>query len=248
MSKKAIAKWVSIAVVALAILVWIRTVPSEDWEADFRRWIAGLGVWGPVVLCLIYITATLCLLPGSIITLAAGALFGLVGGFALVSVASTTGAGLAFLIARYVARDKVSEFAQSNAKFAAVDKAISEGGWKIVGLLRLSPAIPFTWQNYLYGLTQIHFWPYLLTTWVAMMPGTFMYAYLGSVASAASTSEGKPIWQWGLLVVGLLTTVTVAIYTAKLAQEKFREQTQSTQRSTGAQCSAAVECGDHHEV
>lgn len=219
------AKWILIAVFAAIVLILVRTLPSEELQASFKDWIAGLGVWGPIAFVLIYIFATVCLIPGSLVTLAGGAVFGLSLGFALVSVASTTGAALAFLIARYVARAKVAEMAEANAKFAAVDEAISEGGWKIVALLRLSPAIPFNWQNYLYGLTRIRFWPYVLTSWIAMMPGTFMYVYLGTVAGAASTGEEKSLWQWGLLIVGLLATIVVTGYITRLARQKLDDQT-----------------------
>ncbi len=225
MSRPTITKWIAIAIVAVSALILVRMLPTDDLQQNFQNWIAGLGVWGGIVFVVIYIVATVCMIPGSLITLVGGAIFGLGLGFVLVSVASTTGAALAFLIARYVARAKVAEMAASNEKFAAVDEAISEGGWKIVGLLRLSPAIPFNWQNYLYGLTRIAFWPYVLTSWIAMMPGTLMYVYLGTVAGAASTGAKKSAWQWGLLIVGLLATIIVTVYITHLARQKLNAKT-----------------------
>ena len=114
--------------------------------------------------------------------------------------------------------------AENNRHFDAIDKAIEEGGWKVVGLLRLSPAIPFNVQNYLYGLTKVKFWPYVLTSWIAMMPGTFMYIYLGNVSGAAlGGDQEKSVGQWVLLGVGLLATVAVTVYITKLAKSKLDE-------------------------
>ena len=113
------------------------------------------------------------------VTVAAGALFGSVVGVVVVSLASTTGAALAFLVARYLARDAVLRWVRRNPRYDAIDRAIGEGGWRVVALLRLSPLVPFNLQNYLYGLTAIRFWPCVLTSWAAMLPGTVVYVYLG---------------------------------------------------------------------
>lgn len=224
-----VTKWVSIAVMAISIMLLVRALPTGELQKALETWIEGLGVWGPVVFALIYIVATICLVPGSILTLAAGAIFGLALGFATVLVGANIGAALAFLISRYLARSKIESMAQSNETFGAVDEAISEGGWKIVALLRLSPAIPFNWQNYLYGLTDIKFWPYVLTSIVAMAPGTFMYVYLGHVAGLAAGSGGKTTTgQWVLIVVGLLATIAVTYYITHLAKQKLDEKTEVT--------------------
>lgn len=229
---KTTAKWIAIAIAAVIALIAIRMLPTGDAQATFKSWIAGLGAWGPGVFVLVYIVATVCLIPGSLITLVGGAVFGLWFGFALVSVASTIGAAAAFLIARYAARAKVAEMAKSSAKFAALDEAISEGGWKIVALLRMSPAIPFNWQNYLYGITRIGFWPYVLASWIAMMPGTFMYVYLGTIAGAASAGEPRSVWQWGLLILGLLATIIVTVYITRLARKKLADKTNLQEPTT----------------
>ena len=219
-------KWASGAVILGSICVLMRTLPTETLQAWLEDSVGDLGVWGPVAFALTYIVATICLFPGSILTLAAGAIFGLWVGFATVSVGSVCGAGLAFLIGRYLARAKVEAMARSNAKFHAIDEAISEGGWKIVALLRLSPAIPFNLQNYLYGLTDIRFWPYLLTSWLAMIPGTFLYVSLGHAAGLAAASERRrSTAEWILLTVGLAATFAVTAYVTRLAQRKLREQT-----------------------
>ncbi len=220
-----VVRWVSVLLILAAVLVVVRSLPFDQAMSAMKGWIAGLGVWGPVVLALLYVVATVLFVPGSLLTLAAGALFGLGVGTATVSVGSTVGASLAFLIARYGAREKVAQMAQGNRHFGAIDRAIGEGGWKIVGLLRLSPAIPFNLQNYLYGLTPVRFWPYAVTSWLAMLPGTFLYVYIGHVTGAAIGSDRqRSAAEWGMLAVGLLATVVLTVYVTRLARRKLKEQ------------------------
>jgi len=224
-----ILRWASILLIAVSFIVIVRVLPFDKAATLLNDWISGLGVWGPVVLALMYIVATVLFVPGTILTLAAGAIFGLGTGFVVVSIGSTIGAALAFLIARYFAREKVAAMASRNRRFGAIDKAIEEGGWKIVALLRLSPAIPFNLQNYLYGLTAVRFWPYVLTSWVAMLPGTFLYVYLGHVTGAAlgGDRERSPA-EWAMLAVGLLATIAVTVYVTRLARNKLNEQMKNT--------------------
>lgn len=216
------AGWLLIPALALWLL-W--TLPLDQFAVALKSWIGGLGVWGPVVLAAIYVVATILFVPGTILTLLAGAIFGLTVGTATVSVGSTVGAAFAFLIARYAAREKVATIAQHNRHFNAVDQAIGEGGWKVVALLRLSPAIPFNLQNYLYGLTPIAFGPYVLASWIAMLPGTFLFVYIGHVSDAAITgNRQRTAMEWGMLIVGLLATVAVTVYVTRLAKQKLNEK------------------------
>lgn len=219
-----VVRWLSLALIAAALLVIVRLLPAGEAMAALKGWMTGLGMWGPVVLVLLYIVATVLFVPGTILTLAAGAMFGLVVGMITVSIGSTLGASFAFLIARYLARDKIAAMAGRNRNFGAIDRAIAEGGWRIVALLRLSPAIPFNLQNYLYGLMQIRFWPYVLTSWLAMLPGTFLYVYLGHVTGAAiAPDRSRTLGEWLMLAVGLLATVAVTVYVTWLARRKLRE-------------------------
>jgi uncharacterized membrane protein YdjX (TVP38/TMEM64 family) len=207
------------------VIAFVRWLPLNHTIEALNTWIAGLGIWGPVVLGLIYIVATILFVPGTILSLVAGAVFGLGVGVVTISIASTIGAACAFLIARYVARDRVAEIASRNRRFGAIDRAIGEGGWKIVALLRLSPAVPFNLQNYLYGLTSIRFWPCVLTSWIAMLPGTFLYIYLGHITgSALGANRSRTTGEWVMLIVGLVATVVVTIYITRLAREKLKEQ------------------------
>ena len=249
-----VVKWVSIAVIVIALILLMRLLPVNKGIDRLKEWVETIGVWGPVIFALVYIGATVLFIPGSAITLAVGATFGLAWGFATVSAGSTIGAALAFLIARHLARARVQELAGKNPKFKAIDKAIGDGGWKIIALLRLSPAFPFNLSNYLFGLTAIRFWPYVLTSWLAMMPGTLMYVYLGyaageGVGAAAGAESGKSLGEWLLLGVGLLATVVVTVYVTRIAARAVRQHTEiesTTQDSPTSDANTAPAQSESH--
>ena len=182
----------------------------------FRGW-----AWGPVVYAAAYALACL-VLPGSLITLAAGSLFGVVVGTAVVSAASVTGASLAFWLGRTLARGLVEKRLAGNLRFRALDQAVAAGGFKIVLLTRLSPLFPFTLLNYAFSLTRVSFRDYLLASWVGMLPGTVMYVYLGSavqnLADLAVRKEERGLGEKVLFFVGLAATVVVTVLVTRLAR------------------------------
>ena len=138
---------------------------------------------------------------------------------------ATLGAGLAFLVARYLVRGRIEEFARKNRRFGAIDDAIGQEGWKIVGLLRLSPLIPFNVSNYFYGVTSIGFWPYLLASCVGILPGTLLYAYLGAIGQAGleGGKKGYSPLQWTFLGTGLLATIAVTVFVSRVAKKALRK-------------------------
>lgn len=185
-------------------------------------WVAGLGPAGVLAFVAIYVLACVFMLPGSVLTLGAGAVYGVVEGSAIVSVAATLGATAAFLVGRYLARGRVARMIEGNDRFRAIDRAVGREGWKIVGLTRLSPAFPFNLLNYAYGITSVSLRDYFLASWVGMLPGTVMYVYLGSLAGSLATLDGqgggRTTAQWALYVVGLLATVAVTVYVTRIAR------------------------------
>lgn len=230
----AVTKWLSIAVIIAAVFVLARSLFSGPVAAGFQESIRALGPWGPVALGLVYVVGTVLLVPASPLTIAAGAVFGLGVGTLTVSLASTTGAALAFLIARYLARDRVVHLLEGRPRLAALDQAIDEGGWRVVALLRLSPAVPFNLQNYFYGLTSIRFWPCILTSWIAMLPGTFLYVYLGQVGGAVvSGNRSRSGMEWAALAVGLLATAALTIYLTRLARKRLARLEPAERADTG---------------
>lgn len=188
------------------------------------NWVEQLGFAGPVIFFLIYIVACVLFIPGSALTLGAGAIFGVIRGSIIVSVASTLGATAAFLVGRYVARDWVARKIAKNAKFAAVDRAVGNEGWKIVGLTRLSPVFPFSLLNYAYGLTKVSLRDYVLASWIGMIPGTVMYVYIGSLARLGVDAEQTTTAQTALKIVGLLATVVVTVYVTRIARKALKRK------------------------
>lgn len=214
------------AVVALVVLS--RFLNLREVLESFLDWIGAHKGLGSGAFVLLYIVATVLALPGSILTLGGGAIFGLGLGFVLVSAGSTLGATAAFLVGRYLAREWVAKRVRNSARFKAVDDAVAQEGWKIVFLTRLSPIIPFNLQNYAYGLTKVDVWHYMLASWVGMMPGTLMYVYLGSaVGSLAQVLAGErqrsPL-EYVLFGLGLIATVVVTVYVTRLARRRLRQE------------------------
>ena len=149
-------------------------------------WIRDMGPEGVVLFIGIYILACVFFLPGSVLTLGAGAIYGVVKGSMIVSAASTLGAVSAFLVGRYFARGWVQEKIQGAEKFQAIDEAVAQEGWKIVGLTRLSPVFPFNLLNYAYGVTKVSLRDFFFASWIGMMPGTVLFVYIGSLAGEAA--------------------------------------------------------------
>lgn len=182
-----------------------------------------LGWTGVGIFVMLYVLACVFLIPGSILTLGAGVVFGVVKGSLIVSFASTLGATAAFLTGRYLARDWVLRKIENNTKFKAIDSAIGREGWRIVGLTRLSPVFPFSILNYAFGVTKVSLGHYVLASWIGMLPGTIMYVYIGSLAGSLamldgiqgqSTSSVRMVF-YG---VGLLATAAVTFYVTRIAR------------------------------
>jgi uncharacterized membrane protein YdjX (TVP38/TMEM64 family) len=216
------ARWIVLAVVVASLVVATRLLPVAEWLRAFQSWVAHQGVWGGVLYGAVYVVAVLLFVPGSVLTIGAGLVFGLLWGTVIVSIASTVAAALAFLIARYVARRRVEALAKRNEKFRAIDQAVCEQGWKVVALLRLSPLVPFSVSNYLYGLTPVSFGPYVLASWIAMLPATVLYVWLGAAGRAAAGAErGRSPLEWGLLAAGLAATAVVTVLISRAARRQL---------------------------
>jgi uncharacterized membrane protein YdjX (TVP38/TMEM64 family) len=192
--------------------------------------IRDLGVWGGVAFVALYGVAAVAMAPGSILTLAAGAIFGLGWGVLWVFLGATLGASLAFLVARYVARGWVEQRIASSPRFAAVDRAIGRDGRKIVFLLRLSPIFPFNALNYGLGLTRVRFLDYVVAS-VGMLPGSLLYVYYGRVAGEVATLAGgsaaapRGAGYWVVLGLGLLATLAVTTVVTRAARRALAEAT-----------------------
>ena len=196
---------------------------------QFADWIDGLGIWGPTVFIAGYVVTTIAFVPGAVMTLAAGAIFGLFEATVYVLIGATLGSAAAFLLARYVARDAVAARVAGYAKFAAIDRAVGAQGFRIVLLMRLSPVFPYTLLNYSLGLTAVRFTDYVLAS-IGMLPGTLLYAYYGVLAgdvarlAGGATADRGPAY-YGVLVLGLLATIAVSTLVTRAARTALREAT-----------------------
>ncbi len=227
--KGAIARLIALTAIVIALFLAAKFLPVQQWLRSFNDWVGQMGLAGIFIFIAVYAAATVLLAPGAILTIGAGFAFGLWKGFLAVSAGATLGAALAFLVARFIARDKIEAMARRNTKFQRIDNAIGQQGVKLVFLLRLSPVIPFNLSNYFYGLTGVRFWPYVLASWIGMMPGTFLYVYIGTagkaaVSAAAGGEAVKQGWQyWTFISVGLAATIVVTIWVSKIARDAVKK-------------------------
>ncbi|MBF2077061.1 MAG: TVP38/TMEM64 family protein [Synechococcales cyanobacterium T60_A2020_003] len=192
------------------------------------EWIDRLGTTGAIAFMVIYALATVAFFPGSILTLGAGILFGVVWGSVYVFIGACGGATLAFLVGRYVARSWIAKKIAGNPKFAAIDKAVGREGFKIVLLTRLSPVFPFNLLNYALGLTSVSLKDYGMG-FIGMIPGTIMYVYAGSLLGDLATlgsgnSSIPPAIRWTLNIIGFIATVAVTLYVTKVAQRALETE------------------------
>ncbi len=189
--------------------------------------VARMGAWGPIAFIGVYVVGDLVLIPGSVLSLAGGALFGFIRGTLLVFLASTLGAVAAFLVARYIARRYVQRRIGAG-RLAAIDRAIARKGFRLVLLLRLSPVVPYSLLNYALGLTRVRFRDFLLGS-VGMLPGTILYVYYGKVAGeVAALAGGRPtphdVAYWILVAVGLAATIAASVLVTRIARRALREE------------------------
>ena len=224
-------KLIILVVVVVGLLVGAKFLPVKEYILSGLEWTEGLGAWGPLFVAIFYILACILMVPGLIITIAAGFLFGLLRGMIVVSIASTIGACAAFLIGRTLARRWIEQRVRKQPKFAAIDSAVGKEGFKIVLLTRLSPIFPFNLLNYAYGLTKVKFRSYAVASWIGMIPGTIMFVYIGSAIRKAGTSLaevesgtgqgtlGKTILFWG----GLLIAVFVAGFVTRISRKALHQ-------------------------
>lgn len=194
---------------------------------QFSTFIDGYGPAGYALFVAVYAGLEVLAIPAIPLTMSAGLLFGTVTGTIVVSISGTVAAAVAFLIARYFARERILKLVEGNKKFLAIDKAIGENGFRIVTLLRLSPLLPFSLGNYLYGLTSVKFVPYVLGSWLGMLPGTWAYVSAGAFGRAIIQEESEIGLSGGngllTLGLGLLATALAAAYVTRLAKDAVKD-------------------------
>ncbi len=218
-------KPVLLLVLVVGVLMLASTFDIGERIAQLRDWIDSLGALGLLVYILIYIIAVVTAIPGSPITVLAGALFGSVIGVIVVSIGSTIGAGLAFLVGRYFARDAVARWLKDKEKFKKLDRLTEEHGSIIVAITRLVPVFPFNVLNYGFGLTRVKFWTYVFWSWLCMLPGTILYV-VGADAVTKGLAQGRVPWP----LIGVVAIVIIILtLLVRQARKKLNQKEQAVE-------------------
>lgn len=211
-------------IIIIAILVLAKVLGLGERLVLLQNWVRSLGMWGPAVFVLIYVVAVVAAVPGSALTVVAGAVFGSVVGIIVVSVGATIGASLAFLISRYFAREAVARWLSDKEKFRRLDRLTEEHGAIIVALTRLVPLFPFNLLNYGFGLTSVRFWTYVFWSWLCTLPGTILYV-VGADAVAKGIARKQVPWE----LVGILGVAVVAlVLLVRFARRKLQAKESRT--------------------
>jgi uncharacterized membrane protein YdjX (TVP38/TMEM64 family) len=194
----------SVLLVVAITLAWLNR--DQLTAETITAWVEHNGYWGPAVFIGVYTIAPALFLPGSVLTLAGGALFGPFTGALLSLIGATIGATVAFLIARYLAADWVER--RVSGRLQEIKEGIEREGWRFVAFVRLVPLFPFNLLNYALGLTRLSVQTFAITSFITMAPGALAYAYLGDVGREA-VSGGPDLVRKGLLALALLAAVAL---------------------------------------
>jgi uncharacterized membrane protein YdjX (TVP38/TMEM64 family) len=220
------AKAIVLAAALAALTAAALLLPVRAWLVDGIAWIQTQGPLAWVVFVLVYILAAVLLVPGSILTLAAGFVFGLPLGVALVSAGSVLGAAAAFLVGRFFARDWVRARISELPRFRALDSAARHDGFVIVLLARLSPLFPFNLLNYGLGITGVRFKDYFFGSWIGMLPATVLYVYVGTLAGDVTELSAESLrGSWlsrAFLAAGFVATLALTIVITRKATQALK--------------------------
>ena len=222
------ARAATVVALILAAGFAIAVLPVQATAFALVEWLRGAGVLGAMVFVLAYVAAALLLLPGSVLTAGAGFAYGPAVGLLVVSPASVLASTAAFLLGRTLARGWVARRIARDPRFAAVDRAIGQSGFRVVLLLRLSPIFPYSLTNYALGLTRVRLRDFVLASWIGMLPGTLLFVYLGSLVTTASqVAKGAAVsagpWRQVVYWAGLAATVLVVVVVTRIARRGLRE-------------------------
>jgi len=232
---------ISAILLVLGVIVYILiSCPVAEILLECVAWIDNMGAWGVLLFMVVFSIGVILFLPASVMSLGAGFAYGIVLGSVLVTIAGTIGAIVAFLLSRYIARDWVTKIIARDKRFQRVDKAIETNGFKFVLLTRLSPIVPYVLQNYTYGLTAVSLKDYCKASILGMLPGTFLYVYLGSMITEASEIASSDFLTTpehiAFYAIGFAATVAITIALAKIAKKAMQEENSKNENPPDALC------------
>jgi len=222
-------KLILYTIVIAGIVVLLKTLPINIWISNAIQYYASLGWMGALLYIVSYSILALLLIPGSLLTLGAAPIYGFWWGYIIVTLGAMGSVAIAFWLANGLFRDKVEAQIKKYPKFEAVQNAIEDKGLFIVLLVRISPVFPFSISNYLFGLTRVNYGPYLLVTWIGMIPGTFLYVYIGLLGKELAESSGQLMGlKYAFLAAGLIATFISVWWISKLAKKSLEKSLKET--------------------
>lgn len=212
-----------LGIVAIGLL-WT-FIPLGELMWEFTTWIRDLGNMGFIVFALLFVLAVLVMAPASLLYMAAGLLYDFFWGFVISLIAATAGALIQFVIARYLARQRVYSIVQQRREFQAVDRAVEEEDWKVVLLLRLAPLVPGNTQGWLFGVTGVPILQFAWPTVVGILPWALLFVGIGSAGAAALYGGENPLgpWQWALVAFGIVALFVIVRIVGKRAGAKLEQ-------------------------
>lgn len=221
MTRKSVIRIVLVVLAMAAFLVAMRLLPLGEWIASFQKWVQSVGPIGYVVYILVYMAFCVFGIPASPLTIGAGAIFGFVNGTIVVVIGATLGATLSFLLARTVMRKKIEAMTARNAKFRALDKAITREGGRIVFLVRLSPVFPFAYINFAFGLTGVRTLSYIVATFLGIIPVTAAFVYISATAAQAASTDMSST-RLAINIIGGVLAVIVTVFVTRVATRAIK--------------------------
>jgi uncharacterized membrane protein YdjX (TVP38/TMEM64 family) len=212
----------------LAVLVYFEV---HEQVVDLLEWVEEQGAWASVLFVLVMALVVVLLLPGALLTMGAGFVFGLGAGTSYVVVGNTLGATLAFLIARYLFGDRASRFVVSHPRLRLLSEELTHDDWKIVLLTRLIPFFPSKLANYFFGLTQFRLFGYIGASFIGFIPFSLHNVYLGSIVADLSQlgvrELERSLLEWTIYGAGFVATVIAIVYFNRLARNALASYTES---------------------
>ena len=230
-SKSNLFKWLLWFILGMGLILTAHhLVNFEQVLSSILIWLKSLGTWGAIAFIIVYTFTTLICVPGSILALGGGALFGAVWGAIVVFIGGFMGAISAFSLSRYFFQDWVKRQLSKRLYLQALNQAIASEGWKFAFLLHLSPIIPFNILNYALGVSKLAFQDYTIATAIGIFPGVILYTFLGSTIGDLTMiimgmpHESHSKIQWIFTIASLLVTAFLAVYLGRVANQKLQDK------------------------
>jgi len=211
-------RWLSFAAIIVAAMFFGYLFKEHLTTQRILQMLEAFGIWAPIGYILFYAVATVLFIPGSVLTLTGGFLFGPWLGTLINLTGAVIGAIGSFLIARYLAQDWVAN--KASGKLKDLIDGVSQEGWRFVAVVRLMPVLPFNLLNYAFGLTSVSLRAYVIASAVFMLPGAAAYTFVGSLGRTALQGEVARLVKHGMLAVGLLVFLSIIPWLVKRFRNK----------------------------